>query len=77
MAAPVVSGVAAMIFSYFPNLNAEQVKDIILKSSTKYTQMVNKPGDDEEMIEFNKLSSNGGIINVLEAIKLAQSLTKK
>lgn len=36
MAAPVVSGVAAVVMEYFPELSAAQVKKILMKSSTKY-----------------------------------------
>jgi subtilisin family serine protease len=84
MAAPVVAGVAALIMSYYPNLTAEDVKDIILKSSIKYAdRKVNRPGADpnnpeaEPTIEFGKLSSTGGIVNALEAIKMAEQVSKK
>src|SRR5690606_21116218 len=40
MAAPVVSGLAALIRAYFPNLTAEQVKEVIIKSVTKVDQKV-------------------------------------
>lgn len=36
MAAPVVSGVAATLMSYFPQLTALDVKEILMKSSVKY-----------------------------------------
>src|SRR5690606_8429912 len=35
MAAPVVSGLAALLFSYFPELTHYQVKEIILKSAVR------------------------------------------
>jgi hypothetical protein len=69
--------------SYYPNLNAEQVRDIIMKSSSQFDKMqVNKPGEPEEeggddMIEFEKLSISGGIINAFEAVKLAESMAMK
>lgn len=76
MAAPVVAGAAALVFSYYPHLNAAQVKEILLKSSIKYnTEKVNKPGDG--IIEFGKLSNTGGILNVYEALKLAETYPKK
>ncbi|OJJ18823.1 peptidase S8 [marine bacterium AO1-C] len=76
MAAPVVSGVAAMLMSYFPNLSAEEVKDIILKSSIKYTDKeINKPGSrNGQTIKFGELSVTGGIVNAYEAVKMAQSM---
>lgn len=76
MAAPVVSGVAALLMSYFPKLSAEDVKEIILKSSVKYTNKeINKPGG-KETIKFGELSTTGGIVNAYEAVKMAQSWKK-
>ena len=44
MAAPVTSGVAALIMSYYPDLTAEEVKKIIMKSAIKYKRdKVNMP----------------------------------
>ncbi|RZK17577.1 MAG: peptidase S8, partial [Flavobacterium sp.] len=40
MAAPVVSGLAALILSYYPELTAVDVKDVIMKSVTKVTRKV-------------------------------------
>ena len=77
MAAPVTTGVAAMLMSYFPGLNAEEVKDIILKSAVSYkSQKVVIPGK-EESIKFGQLSTTGGVINAYEAVKLAQKSRPK
>ncbi len=74
MAAPVVSGVAALLMSYFPELSAEDVKEIILKSSIKYTDKeINKPGRGKNTIKFGELSATGGIVNAYEAVKMAQN----
>jgi subtilisin family serine protease len=76
MAAPVTSGVAALLMSYFPELSADQVKEIIVKSVVKYPDTkVNKPGGKKgESISFNELSVTGGIVNALEAVKMAQQI---
>ena len=77
MASPVVAGTAALIMSYFPELTALEVKDIIRQSSRKFDQLkISKPGQDS-MIEFGELSSTGGVINALSAIQLAQEVVKK
>lgn len=77
-ASPVTAGVAALIMSYYPELSSNQVRDILLASSIKYENMeVNKPGDPDsepEMIEFTELSKTGGVINVYEAVKMAESM---
>jgi cell wall-associated protease len=80
MAAPVTSGVGALLLSYFPELTAEQVRDIILKSTVKYKGVkVNKPGQDKRpvMVSFDELSESGGIVNAYEAVRMAESLTRK
>ncbi|HEX8454497.1 MAG TPA: S8 family peptidase [Longimicrobium sp.] len=75
MAAPVVSGVAALLMSYFPNLTAMQVKQIILDSSTKYPdQMVVRPGTENERVRFGDLSTTGGIVNVYAAFQMAERM---
>jgi subtilisin family serine protease len=70
MSAPMVSGVAALLLAYFPSLSAAQVKDILLKSSFKPDQVVNKPGTSEK-VAFKSLSVSGGIVNAFFAIRLA------
>jgi subtilisin family serine protease len=58
MAAPMVAGVAALIWSHFPDFKAYQIKEIILKSSIKSEELKN-------------ISVTGGMVNALEAYKLA------
>lgn len=41
MAAPMVSGIAALVWGYNPNLKAEQVKEIIIDSATEDMKVVN------------------------------------
>lgn len=71
MAAPVVSGVAALLLSHFPHLSPEQVKEIILASGTEHHLQVNLPGSDDQKITFSSLSKSGKIINAYKAVKLA------
>ena len=75
MSAPVVSGVAALLFSYFPSLSLKQVKEILLKSTFKPNQMVNKP-QTKTPVRFDSLSVSGGIVNAYSAVKMAIELTK-
>lgn len=76
MSAPVVSGVAALLFSYFPSLTAKELKEILLKSTYKPNQMVNKP-QTKIQVPFNSLSVSGGIVNAYNAISLAIEKTEK
>jgi cell wall-associated protease len=71
MAAPMVAGIAGLIRSYFPDLKAVQVREIILASALPANLKVTKPGS-EEMIDFSELSSTGGLANAYAAVKLAE-----
>ena len=75
MAAPVVSGVAALIRSYFPKLSAVQVKFAIEKSCSQLPAqeaMVNNPGGGESSIQ--ELCSCGGFLDAKAAVALAATL---
>jgi subtilisin family serine protease len=73
MASPSAAGVAALLMSYFPELTAVQVKDILLKSTRKFDNLkVQKPGGGN--VEFSQLSASGGLVNAYEAVKMAQSM---
>ncbi len=71
MAAPATTGVAAIVMSYFPDLTAEEVKDILRQSTRKFDGLkVTKPGT-KDAVAFDQLSSSGGMVNAYEAVKLA------
>ncbi|CAH1000125.1 hypothetical protein LEM8419_01272 [Neolewinella maritima] len=72
MAAPMVAGIAAMLRSYFPDLKAKQVKEIIEESALPVNLDVNKPGAEGETIKFSDLSATGGLANAYTAVKLAE-----
>lgn len=76
---PVVSGVAALIMSYFPELSTAEVKEILLKSVVKYKLKVNIPTEKEDKgkASFKKLSVTGGIVNAEKAVKLALKMLQK
>ncbi|MBA4167934.1 MAG: S8 family serine peptidase [Chitinophagaceae bacterium] len=70
MSAPVVSGVAALLISYFPQLTAAQLKHILLSSVYKPEQLVNRP-QTQEKVAFRSLSVSRGIVNAFNAVQLA------
>ncbi len=72
LAAPVVSGVAALLMSQFPTLTAADVKRILMATVTRYdTQQVIKPGSRDQRVPFSSLSVSGGVVNAYEAVKMA------
>jgi cell wall-associated protease len=105
MAAPVTSGVAAAILSYYPHLSASDVKEIIMKSATDYSktkivtfvprsgmgkffakifigkkknESTNPPAREfkEKKVKFGNFSVTGGVVNLYEALKLAETWKK-
>lgn len=72
---PVVSGVAALVWSYYPELTAIQLKDILLESSTKYPKAkVYSPdtkSSKRKKVQFATLSRTGGVVNAYNALQAA------
>ena len=77
MAAPVVTGLAALIMSYYPELTSEQVKRIIFDSAEPLFDEIQKPGSQIEYVPFSSLSASGGIVNALRAVQLAEQMTNQ
>lgn len=105
MAAPVASGVAATIMSYYPNLSAADVKTIMMKSATDYRKVkmertverkamgkffarifIGKKKNESsdvpprtyktKSVRFGDMSVTGGVINLYEALKMAEGWKK-
>ncbi|MBI3790454.1 MAG: S8 family serine peptidase [Gemmatimonadetes bacterium] len=72
MAAPVVSGVAALLLAYFPELSPADVRKILMETTRKLPDLdVKKPGDPKSMVKFGTLSRTGGIVDAYAAVKAA------
>ncbi len=76
MAAPVVTGVAGALLSYYPWLSGQELKTILLSSSVKYKKATVPLPESTKTIKFGKLSRTGGVVNLYEAVKLAEKLRK-
>ncbi len=78
MAAPVVSGLAALIRAYYPNFTAEEVKQVIMNSVTKIDQKVKVKGDTgNKRVYLDEISVSGGVVNAYKAIVEADKLLSK
>lgn len=79
MAAPVVSGLAALILSYYPDFTAKETREIILSSVSKVVQKVKLINDKGQSVRvpFSDLCVSGGVVNAYEALKLAEIYSKK
>jgi len=72
MAAPVVSGIAAVIKGYFPDAKATEIKTILTSSSRKYDGLKVKMREGNARLLFSTLSKSGGVVDVLNAFNLAK-----
>ncbi|MCM0668082.1 S8 family peptidase [Flavobacterium tyrosinilyticum] len=76
-AAPMVSGTAALIWTYYPKLSVKQVKQIILDSGTPYNIEVILPGTTDKKVPFSELSKTGKVLNLYDAMQLAERINKQ
>ena len=70
MASPNAAGVAAIIKGYFPELNAAQLKTVLMESSRKYKGLIVK-NDELGKVEFDKLSKTAGVVDAYNAFMMA------
>lgn len=77
MAAPMVSGTAALLKSYFPELSMLQIKEIILTTVQDASKRkVPMPGDEEiTYVTFDQMCATAGVVNVYNAVKKAIEIT--
>ncbi len=76
MAAPAAAGVAAILRSYYPELSAKQVREVMIKSVAKQDGEVFKPGTTEK-VPFSELCASGGIVSATNAVALAEQTKAK
>jgi hypothetical protein len=75
MAAPIVSHIAAMVRSYYPNLSATDVKQILMQSVWKPEDIKKTypvPQKQEEKT-LQEIAAAPGIVNASNALQLAQN----
>ncbi len=75
MAAPVVTGVAAILRSYFPHLTSEQVRQILIRSAYRVDKKTVLPGSDRK-VRWRRLCMAKGIVNAYNAVLLAERTSR-
>ena len=75
-ACPMVAGLAAFIWSYYPQFTYMQVRQCIEASAAPINLKVTKPGTTNKVL-FSSLSKTGGIVNAYKAIKEAEKISAK
>jgi subtilisin family serine protease len=72
MAAPVVTGLAALIREYYPKLTAIEVKQIIIQSVVKPAYNIQViDGTEKRSVPMSEICVSGGVVNVYQALQLA------
>ena len=71
MAAPMVTGLAALLKAYFPKLTMFEIRDIILQSGQDVSDMETPLPGDEKMVPFKALCETGKIANAYNAVEMA------
>lgn len=75
LAAPVVTGVVALLLSYYPDLSATEVRTIIMESVTPYgKKKVVIPGSGKKT-KMKNLCVSGGVLNAYNAVMMAENRT--
>lgn len=75
-ASPVVAGVAALVLSYYPELTAKELKEIILASGISFDLDVDIK-DSDKTIPFMELSKSGKIVNAYNALLMAKQVSER
>jgi cell wall-associated protease len=76
LSAPITTGIAALLWSYFPELKATDIKNIMMATVTSREGVITtKPGKGKNKTEFEKLCASGGIVNAYQAVKMAHQLS--
>ncbi len=68
MAGPATAGVAALIRGYFPELKANEVRDVLMRSVVTYKRSVIVPGTKKNKKKLNELCASGGFVNANNAV---------
>lgn len=82
--APIVTNLAALLWSYYPDLTAKEIKKIIIDSGSSYELMVNVPSGDKSsdstntklQLPFSQFTKSGKIINAFKAVVLAEKISQ-
>ena len=82
MASPVVAGAAALLMAYYPDLTAQQIRQVIMDNTSQYpNQQVTVPheGNPQEAKQaaFAELSVSEGVVNVYKALIAAKELSRQ
>lgn len=78
IASPMVSAVAATVWSYYPDLSVTQLIEVLKKSTyvvekPKKVMVPNKGAKSKTKAKFSTLSQTGGVVNLYNALQIAST----
>ena len=81
IATPIVTGIAALILTYYPDLTPQELISILMESSYKVTKprkvlVPNLASKERDKDKFSNLSKSGGIINAYNAFKYIEGISQ-
>jgi subtilisin family serine protease len=76
MAAPNVTGVAAILRSFYPKLSASSIKHILMASGINMNKTLKKP-NSEEVLDPYSFSISGKTVNLYNALLYASTFKEK
>jgi subtilisin family serine protease len=74
MACPATAGVAALIRSYFPELSAAEVREVLMATTATYKKTVVAPNG--EKAKMKDLCKSGGLVNAYNALQIAATMAR-
>lgn len=74
LSSAITSGVAALLWSYKPELTAKQVKNILMQSGVAYDFEVKVSDNPETCKPFETLSKSGKLLNAYNALLMADEV---
>lgn len=75
MASPVTAGVAALVWSYYPELSVKELRKCIVESTVKLSDFVSLPGSNgSKQVEFKDLCNTSGVVNAYKALQMADKI---
>ena len=79
LSSTLTSGVAALLFSYYPNLTSSEVKHILMDSGLEFKFEVSTPTkeDKDKKTPFNKLSKSGKVLNAYNALIMTDNISRR
>ena len=79
LSSPIVTGVAALVWSYYPELSAIQLKEVLLNSSKKINKgkvlIPDLESEKRPKGKFSQLSVSGGLLNAYTAMEMAEEIS--